>query len=138
MWTDIVGSIVFIGLSTRRKTMIRNYWKSASDKQKAKILLKTDLQKKYFWDHLNRAKAFIQKKNRPIYLENLRRAFDKYRGDNHWMKRPEVIGKVIKSCEKYKGPGHWFNRPDSYAKLLGTDIKKYKGFGDTFRKVVIK
>ena len=40
----------------------------------------------------------------------LKMAFVKHRGDNHWMKKPEVLQKVKDSCVKYRGDNHWIHR----------------------------
>lgn len=42
------------------------------------------------------------------WKKKLKIAFKKYHGDNHWMKRPEVLLKTKKSCKKYRGDNHWF------------------------------
>jgi len=98
-WTEIFGAI-----PKNKKTYER--WKQIwyhrlTVEEQLSVLEKTTQQKIYFWGH-------IKRKNKVISKRNVREAFVKWRGDNHWMKRPEVLEKVIKSCEKYKGDHHWF------------------------------
>ena len=62
----------------------------------------------------NGSRIFVEKlkspKFRAKWIKNLKLSFEKYKGDNHWTKRPEVLAKIIKSCEKYKGDNHWTKR----------------------------
>ena len=63
----------------------------------------------------------MDSKTKADWIVNLKHSFEKYRGDNHWMKRPAVLRKVIDSSAKYKGEQHWFHtRPKSLAKLRRT------------------
>lgn len=69
------------------------------------------------------------KKNYPeryaAWRRNLKLAFKKYRWDNHWMKRPEVLQKIRNSCAIYRNGGHWFHtNPESLKKLIETQKRK--------------
>lgn len=80
----------------------RRIWREKlTEEDRQKVLSKTPQQKKYFWGHISR---FTWNKG----LKNIRKGMEKYRGDNHWVKRPEVLAKIKKSCEKYRGDHHWF------------------------------
>lgn len=96
---------VIFGIIPKRKKLYES-WKQVwyhrlSDEERLSVLNKTTQQKIYFWGHINRKRKTISKRN-------IKEAFVKWCGDNHWMKRPEVLEKVIQSCEKYKGDHHWF------------------------------
>lgn len=98
-WTGIFGVIP-------KNKKVYERWKQIwyhrlTAEEKLSVLNKTTQQKIYFWGH-------IKRKNKVISKRNVKEAFVKWCGDNHWMKRPEVLEKVIKSCEKYKGDHHWF------------------------------
>ena len=84
--------------------MIKCHWKNLTQKERNKILSKNVLQREYYWGHLRRL-------NRNAGHRKCRETIAiKYGGENHWMKRPEVIAKVRKTCEKYRGDNHWFRR----------------------------
>jgi hypothetical protein len=108
-WSTIFGSVP----PKRQRVLKRwkNKWNSFTEEKKQSILAKTPLQKIYFWGHINRASRSQQKKL-------LKKAFMKYRGENHWMKRPEVYAKIIESCKKYRGDNHWFRNPNYIKKTL--------------------
>jgi endogenous inhibitor of DNA gyrase (YacG/DUF329 family) len=97
--------IKVFGFIPKRKKVYykwRNVWHhKLTDNQKQKVLEKTDKQKVYYWGHINRHL-------RVLAIQNEKKAFVKWRGSNHWMKRPGVLAKVKKSCEKYRGDHHWF------------------------------
>jgi len=101
IWEPIVG---YWPLKRKTLYMIKCHWRSLTDVEKIEILLKNTLQKKYYWGHLRRL-------NRNAAHRKCRETIAiKYSGENHWMKRPEVLAKVKKSCEKYRGDNHWFRR----------------------------
>lgn len=63
------------------------------------------------------------------WRSNLKKSFQKYKGKNHWMKRPEVHQKVKDSCKIYQNGGHWFHtNPESLRKMIKTKMKKLKRF----------
>ena len=92
-WELIVGKLIASKMSERRRNTIGRYWRFSTKEEKDKILQKTDLQKKYFWDHYRRA-------SKVRWFKNLKKAFVKYRGDNHWMKDPVVYNKIKESCKR--------------------------------------
>lgn len=83
----------------------KQIWNSFDETKKQYILNKTKLQKIYYWGHINRARKVEWKKA-------LKKSFVKYRGDNHWIHRPEVYAKTIETCKKYCGDNHWFRNPN--------------------------
>lgn len=98
-WTEIFGVI------PKRKSIYYS-WKQLwyhrlSEEQRQKVLGLTTQQKIYFWGHIRRW-------SRAKTIRDLKNVFIKWRGDKHWMKRTDVLTKVIKSCEKYRGDHHWF------------------------------
>jgi hypothetical protein len=100
-WKPIIGRWPIRELTLER---IKRFWKTLTQKEKNEIISKTSLQKMYFWGHLKR-------KNRHLNHKHCRETMSiKYSGENHWMKRPEVLDKVRKSYEKYRGDGHWSRR----------------------------
>ena len=105
-WKSIVG---YWPIKYRTFVRIRNHWKSISKQEKLYIHSKTPLQKRYYWEHLRiKNQTTVHKKCREKKCREVMAI--KYGGNNHWMKRPEVIAKVRKTCEKYRGDGHWFRR----------------------------
>lgn len=101
VWEPIIG---YWGLKYKTLRMIKDHWECLTNGEKIEVLLKTSLQKKYYWGHLRRKNCNSgHRKCRQVMAI-------KYSGENHWMKRPEVLAKVKKSCEKYRGDGHWFRR----------------------------
>lgn len=101
LWKPIVG---YWPIKYKTFVMIRKHWSSLTTEQKIKILYKTTKQRKYYWGHLKRY-------NRNLGHRKCRQTISiKYKGNNHWMKRPEVLEKVRRSCEKYRGDNHWFRR----------------------------
>ena len=100
-WEPIIGRW---NLRPRTLSMIKRHWASITDAERVEILLKNQQQKDWYWGHLRR-------KNRVAGHRKCRQVIaQKYSGENHWMKRPEVLAKIKKSCEKYRGDGHWFRR----------------------------
>ena len=106
IWEPIIG---YWGLKYRTFKMIKDHWAGLTQDERNEILSKTLLQKEYYWGHLRR-------KNRNTGHRKCREVMAiKYSGENHWMKRPEVLAKVKKSCEKYCGDNHWFRRKKQVA-----------------------
>jgi hypothetical protein len=99
-WKHVVGTM---NVSSKKLYKIMQFWQSMTDDQKSEHHKRSDQQKIYFWSHLSRM-------NKSIGLIRLRKSFEKYRGKNHWMKRPEVYAKIKRTCRKYRGDGHWFRR----------------------------
>ena len=101
MWKPIIG---YWNLKYKTLRMIKDHWETLTQEEKNQILSKTPLQKEYYWGHLRRKNRIEgHRKCRQVMAE-------KYSGENHWMKRPEVLAKIRKTCEKYRGNGHWFRR----------------------------
>ena len=101
IWEPIIG---YWGMSHNTFIRIKKHWLSLTEDQKTELIGRTPKQRRYYWDHLKRKNAAEgHRKCREIINQ-------KYSGDNHWMKRPEVLQKIRKSCEKYRGDGHWFRR----------------------------
>jgi len=103
-WEPIVGRW---NLRPKTFAMIKSHWQTLTEEQKLDLMNRIKLQKDYYWGHLRR-------RNRQAGKRSCREVFaQKYSGENHWMKRPEVLAKIRKSCEKYRGDGHWFrqNKP---------------------------
>lgn len=98
---------IFVNIPRRRKTFYRwkRIWESFDEEKKRYVLKKTDIQKIYFWGHINRAQRVLWKKN-------LKQSFIKHLGNNHWIHRPEVYSKIIETCKKYRGDNHWFRNPN--------------------------
>lgn len=104
-WEPIIG---YWNIKFKTFVMIRKHWGELSDEKKTELLKKTKLQRKYYWRHLHRMnKRNGYKKSRETISKN-------YGGEKHWMKRPEVLQKVIDSCKKYRGNGHWFRKKKIY------------------------
>ena len=83
---------------------VREFWNGLSGDERAEFLQKTPTQKRNFWSHLRRKnKSAGHRKYREVMAK-------KYSGENHWMKRPEVLRKIRKTCEKFRGDNHWFRR----------------------------
>ncbi len=99
-WIPIIGNSKF---TYRKMSHVRRYWRRADEIERQRILNLTPLQKTYFWGHLKRRNWVLNRKH-------LKESFEKYKGDNHWIRRPGVYLKILNSCEKYKGDGHWFRR----------------------------
>lgn len=98
-WTPIIG---YDNYTYRTLVAVRHHWEQLTETERQEILNKTPRQKYYYWGHLRR-------KNRGAGHRLCREVMaQKYSGDNHWVRRPEVYLKILKSCEKYKGDGHWF------------------------------
>lgn len=98
-WTPIIG---YENYTYDTLDMVRRHWEGLNENEQQIILNKTSLQRYYYWGHLKR-------KNRTTGHRKCREIMaEKYSGDNHWVRRPEVYIKILKSCEKYKGDGHWF------------------------------
>jgi len=101
-WVPIIGNNRF---TYRTIEIVRKHWNSCDETERQRILKLTPLQKKYFWGHVHR-------KRRVMAIANAKKAFAKYRGENHWMKRAKVYLKVLNSCQKYCGDNHWFKNPN--------------------------
>lgn len=101
-WIPIFGNP-----PTLRKTFSRwkRIWKTLSQTEQMLVLSKTIDQKICFWNNINK----YQKRK---YKKTLKAAFIKYKGENHWIHRPEVYSKIIESCKKYRGDNHWFRNPN--------------------------
>lgn len=104
---------------TRQKlsSAMKKRWENTEDK--SQIL-----------EQLKRATEIFQENlKNPEYKQNWalnqKKAFEKYKGDNHWMKRPEVMEKIINSCKKYKGNNHWFKTEKGHYKIVN-GVKIYK------------
>jgi hypothetical protein len=110
---------IFVNIPRRRKIFYKwkRIWESFDEEKKLYVLNKTDIQKIYFWGHINRTQRVLWKKN-------LKQSFIKYLGDNHWIHRPEVYSKIIETCKKYRGDNHWFRNPNYVKKNI---IKCKKG-----------
>jgi hypothetical protein len=102
-WEPIIGRW---NLRPTTLAMIKKHWNSLTEEQKLDLMNRTQLQKDYYWGHLRR-------KNRVAGHRKCREVIaQKFSGENHWMKRPEVLAKIRKSCEKFRGDNHWFRNPD--------------------------
>lgn len=116
---------------------IKKWWADLSNEKRKRICDKKSISGKRRWDNLSETekKKWIESGKRQLkriqilmktpeykkrWLKKLRASFNKYRGDNHWMKRPEIHQKVVNSCAKYKGDGHWLKNPVIYEKWLKT------------------
>jgi hypothetical protein len=114
-WMPVIG----YRPSTKVFHRIKKHWNSLSVNQKNNILQKNDKNKRIYFDHLPRT-------NRRIAKRNVKLAFEKYKGQNHWTKRPEILQKIKNSCKKYCGENHWFNKyPEIKKKMLDTKMRKY-------------
>lgn len=100
-WEPIIGRW---DLMPKTFAMIKKHWRTLTEEQKLEIIRKTPQQKYWYWGHLRRKNRLTQRRNCRTTLAQ------RYGGENHWMKRPEVLAKIRKSCEKYRGDGHWFRR----------------------------
>lgn len=101
LWEPIIG---YWGMKYNTFARIRAHWNSLTEEQKQALLAKTPLQRRYYWDHLKRHNAAEGHRK---CRETIRA---KYSGENHWMKRPNVLRKIRNTCKKYRGDGHWFRR----------------------------
>jgi hypothetical protein len=100
-WEPIIGRW---NLKPKTFAMIKRHWRNLTEEQKLDLMNRTQMQKDYYWGHLRRRNRLAGKRScREVFAQ-------KYSGENHWMKRPEVLAKIRKSCEKYRGDGHWFRR----------------------------
>jgi hypothetical protein len=105
-WKEITGTV---NISKKHLRKIKLFWSKLPENKRQDVLRKTNIQKRHFWSHLSRMK-------RVLHIKTLKKAFEKYRGDNHWTKtNPEVLKKIKKSCKKYCGDNHWF-RNKNYVK----------------------
>jgi hypothetical protein len=123
LWEPIIG---YWPIKYRTFVMIRNHWSSLTTKQKIDILYKSVQQRKWYWRHLKRWNRNAGHRKCRITMAK------KYSGDNHWMKRPEVLKKIRKTCEKYRGDNHWMKRPEVLKKIRKT-CEKYRGDNHWFR-----
>lgn len=105
--------------STKKKLSLamKNRWANTEDKTQILENLK------------HATEIFQENLKNPEYKQNWalnqKKAFEKYKGNNHWMKRPEVMEKIINSCKKYKGNNHWFKTEKGHYKIVN-DVKIYK------------
>jgi hypothetical protein len=99
-WKNVTGTT---NITSQKLSKIRIFWGKLSEKDRKRILQKTAQQKRWFWSHLSRM-------SKRLGLIRLRKSFEKYRGENHWMKNPKVLRKIKLSCRKYRGDGHWFRK----------------------------
>lgn len=84
-WVEIIGYDTY---TKQKLNLIRRHWNALNDKEKDYILNKSPKQKRYYWDHLRRMRCISYKRNR-------KKAFEKYRGKNHWIHRPKTWEKVF-------------------------------------------
>ena len=106
----------------------KDYWANLSNEEREKINKKRSLSQKRRLANMTEKerKKVIERGTRSLrnfriklknpkvrekWLANLRKSFDKYRGDKHWTNRPDTYLKIVDSSKKYCGEGHWFKRP---------------------------
>jgi len=99
-WKPIIGDKVPIRRVFYR---IRKHWRTLSQEKKDELLSRTQKSRTMYFEHLPRA-------GRTRNRISVKKAFEKYKGENHWMKRPEVLRKVKNTCKKYRGDNHWSRR----------------------------
>jgi hypothetical protein len=100
-WIPITGTASF---TLKMLKAIRVSWRGLSDEDKKIVLNKTDIEKQVYWNDLKRRNKIAgYRKWRQIISE-------RYAGENHWMKRPDVISKIKETCKKYTGDNHWFRK----------------------------
>lgn len=105
-WQQSLSPEERILLSKKMSDSNKKSWANKSQEDKDKAI-----------NHLRKSKnKFLkQLKNKlfkDAWIKNMKKSFEKYCGDNHWMKKPDVYKKVKDSCQKYIGKGHWFNDPE--------------------------
>lgn len=64
-------------------------------------------------------------KNKAKWIANLKKSFEKHRGDKHWVYRPETYLKIVESNKKYCGENHWFHRPEVRKRWQAAMRKRY-------------
>lgn len=115
---------------------VQAFWANMPEKERARRSKKFSEQFKRNWESKTPAEREAWMENvrqRQIeYLANrtqeeidawkakLKESFKKWRGENHWMNRPETMAKIHASYMKYLGKNHWRHRPGIHEKIMAT------------------
>lgn len=90
-------------------------WNSKTEKEKQSVIkrLRNERDKWYsnLWMHPEEYDRWITK---------LKKSFEKYRGENHWMNRVDTMAKIHSTYMKYLGKNHWVHRPGILKKILAS------------------
>lgn len=122
-WNENASPTEIEAMRKKRSASAKRVWDSRTDEEKEKLLKQAERARE------RRLFRLRSPKLRAKWIAKQKKAFEKYRGENHWTNRRETYFKILKSNEKYVGENHWFKRPEVWKRWCRAMKKRY---GDKF------